>query len=126
MRADRFIVDRTAAPHRFRWRAIVLDLEVVVSLRKLLFVISTGWAACVLVVLIVRVSFSAMTMSPSEYFGWTFLAAGPFVVALLILRGAIAPDSMTQVLQNAERSDTPSLEAVRVRLRGMAAPPPQS
>lgn len=96
------------------------------SLRKLLFVISIGWAACVLVMLIIRASFSAVTMSASEYFGWTFLAAGPFVVALLILRGAMASDSMAQVLQNAERSDSTSLEAVRVRLRGVAAPPPRS
>ena len=96
------------------------------SLRKLLFVISIGWAACVLVMLIIRASFSAVTMSPSEYFGWTFLAAGPFVVALLILRGALASDSMTQVLHDAERSDGTSLQAVRVRLRGMAPPPPRS
>jgi hypothetical protein len=99
------------------------DPEVIVSLRKLLFVVAIGWAACVLLMLIIRTTFSAVTMSPSEYFAWTFLAAGPFGVAMLIMRGAMVSGSMAQVLQEAERSDSTSIDAVRGRLRGMNAPP---
>jgi hypothetical protein len=99
------------------------DSEVIVSLRKLLLVIAIGWAACVLVMLIMRTALSAVSISASEYFAWTFLAGAPFVVAMLIVRSAMVSGSVAQVLQDAERSDSTSVEAVRERLRGMNAPP---
>jgi hypothetical protein len=123
VRADRLHrwPDRCAPP--IRWRAIVPNLEVIVSLNKLRIVVSTSWAGCVIVVLALRTILSGAPIAPSEYFAWMFLALGPAVVSLMIVRG-MSSRSVAQVLYDVERTDRTSIDAVQQRLRTMANIPP--
>jgi hypothetical protein len=97
-----------------------------VSLKKLLLVISAGWAICVLVTLGVRTLAAAAPITPSEYFAWVFLAGGPAVVAALVIRGSLPNSSMAQVLYDAERADSAALEGIRARLRAIKDDAPRA
>ena len=67
--------------------------------RKLLFVIGIAWSACVLLMLIVRTTISAVTLSASEYFAWTFLAAGPFADLMTTMTNGIGGNNSFAALQ---------------------------
>jgi hypothetical protein len=97
-------------------------LEVAVSLKRVLTTTITAWPVLVLVTLAVRALYGS-TIGASEYAAWLFLAGAPVVIALVIIRGMSSP-SITQVLYDAEQTDTASAHAVRERLRGFTPDEP--
>lgn len=77
------------------------------SLKPILATSAAIWAGLVFVALSARASFSVEPITASEYVAWIFLAGAPAALALMVGR-AMPPQTIAQVLYDAERDDTAS------------------